>query len=151
MRPRSHRSPLLIHPWFALTFLCFQASLLSCHNCDRPKSLGMTTVFKDYGQSLTYSNSKMYPRFFEIQPTWNDEGQIIGFTYTQLRNNQTYINYYTLWFRLITTAIIPFILMLICNLGIIVYYRKNRYVQNLCSNTLKYTVFSWVKKLRWAL
>ena len=98
---------------------------------------------------LLHSNSKMYSRFFEIQPTWNDGGQIIGFTYTQLRNNQTYINYYTLWFRLITTAIIPFILMLICNLGIIVYYRKNRYDQNVCSKTSKYTVFSWVKKLRW--
>ena len=89
----------------------------------------------------------MNSRFFEIQPTWNDGGQIIGFTYTQLRNNQTYINYYTLWFRLITTAIIPFILMLICNLGIIVYYRKNRYDQNLCSKTSKYTVFSWIKKI----
>ena len=109
---------------------------------DRPKSQGMTTVL-----SLKFSNSKMYSRFFEIQPTWNDGGQIIGFTYTQLRNNQTYINYYTLWFRLITTAIIPFILMLICNLGIIVYYRKNRYVENLCSNNSKYTVFSWVKKI----
>jgi hypothetical protein len=67
-------------------------------------------------------------RFFEIEPTWDaDEEVVTGFTYTKLRNDKTYVTVYTLWFRLIATAVVPFCLMLFCNVGIIFYYRKNRY------------------------
>ena len=79
-----------------------------------------------FAENLGLSILPFIYRFFEIKPSWNDEGEMIGFVYTQLRNNQTYITVYTLWFRLVTTAIIPFVLMLICNLGIIFYYRKNK-------------------------
>ena len=65
-------------------------------------------------------------RFLELETLWNENGEATGFTYSKLRKNKTYLTVYTLWYRLITTAILPFILMFLFNLGIICYYRKNR-------------------------
>ena len=66
-------------------------------------------------------------RFFELDYTMDPAGHITGFGYSDLRKHETYVVAYTLWFRLVTTAIIPFLVMLCCNLGIIIYYRRNRY------------------------
>ena len=65
-------------------------------------------------------------RFLEIETTRDVNGAVSGFAYTKLRNDKTYVTVYTLWFRLIATAVVPFLLMLFCNVGIIFYYRKNR-------------------------
>ena len=58
------------------------------------------------------------PRFFELTPTIDAEGAFQGFDYTDLRKNPLYITLYTLWFRLIVTAALPFILMVFFNLRI---------------------------------
>ncbi len=66
------------------------------------------------------------PRFLEMQPILDDDGNVKAFVYTEIRRNKTYIQVYTLWFRLIATAALPFILMLFFNLRILKYYRENR-------------------------
>ena len=68
------------------------------------------------------------PRFFEIEAEVDRQGQFVAFVYTKVRKNKTYIKAYTLWFRLVATAAIPFFLMLFFNLRILIYYRKNRLV-----------------------
>ena len=66
------------------------------------------------------------PRFFEIEAETDKNGDFVAFIYSQLRKNKTYIKAYTLWFRLVATAALPFFLMLFFNLRILIYYRKNR-------------------------
>ena len=68
------------------------------------------------------------PRFFELTPDLDEGGVFNGFSYTELRQNPVYITLYTLWFRLIVTAALPFILMVFFSLRILFYYRKNRWV-----------------------
>ena len=68
------------------------------------------------------------PRFFELTPDIDDEGVFQGFTYTELRKNPRYITVYTLWFRLIVTAALPFVLLVFFTLRILIYYRGNGYV-----------------------
>ena len=71
-------------------------------------------------------------RFLEIDPLMDEKNiTVIGFTYSDLRTDRTYITAYTLWFRLFATAVVPFCIMLFCNAAIIFYYRKNRYVPTL--------------------
>jgi hypothetical protein len=66
------------------------------------------------------------PRFFEIEAETDHQGQFVAFIYSKVRKNKTYIKAYTLWFRLVATAALPFFLMLFFNLRILIYYRKNR-------------------------
>ena len=66
------------------------------------------------------------PRFFEIEAETDKNGEFVAFIYSKLRKNKTYIKAYTLWFRLVATAALPFFLMLFFNLRILIYYRKNR-------------------------
>ncbi len=73
----------------------------------------------------------MMSRFFEIDHIFGDDDKISGFGYSPLRKDETYVKFYTLWFRLITTGVIPFLIMLWCNLGIIIYYRRNRLVSRI--------------------
>jgi hypothetical protein len=81
------------------------------------------------------------PRFFEIDfvtsssnrtaaanATEAAAGSMFQYGLSNLRKNQTFITAYTLWFRLISTAALPFALTLFFNLGILIYYKKNRYV-----------------------
>ncbi len=89
-----------------------------------------------------------FPRFLETKAVYNNSTGIFEkFEYTDmrwdlrlltsssfaiiaidlLRKNTTYITVYTLWFRLISTAALPFTLMLFFNLKILIYYRRNRY------------------------
>ena len=65
-------------------------------------------------------------RFFELTPTFDQDGEFSGFDYTNLRKDQTYVKVYTLWYRLVMTAAIPFSLMVFLNFRIVVYYRKNK-------------------------
>lgn len=65
-------------------------------------------------------------RFFEIQAAPQDGDG--GFVYTEIRKNKLYITVYTLWFRLIATAVVPFALLCFFNIKILVFYRKNRQV-----------------------
>ena len=65
-------------------------------------------------------------RFFELTPTYDINGSLNGFDYTKLRKNQTYVKVYTLWFRLVMTAAIPFVLMVFLNLKIMLYFKRNR-------------------------
>ena len=65
-------------------------------------------------------------RFFELTPTFDQDGEFNGFDYTNLRKDQTYVKVYTLWYRLVMTAAIPFSLMVFLNFRIVVYYRKNK-------------------------
>ena len=68
-------------------------------------------------------------RFLEIDPLMDAENTtVIGFTYSDLRTDSTYLTAYTLWFRLFATAVVPFCIILFCNAAIVFYYRKNRYI-----------------------
>ncbi len=68
------------------------------------------------------------PRFLEIdlKPANETANTTLSFGYSELRTNQTYITVYTLWIRMIATAGLPFLLMMFFNLGILVYYKRNR-------------------------
>ncbi len=55
-----------------------------------------------------------------------EDDTVVGFKYSELRKDNTYIVVYTLWLRLIFTAVLPFILMVVFNLKILLYYKKNR-------------------------
>ena len=68
------------------------------------------------------------PRLVEIsyKPGNETANTTLSFGYSDVRKDQTYITVYTLWIRLIVTAALPFILLMFFNLGILVYYKKNR-------------------------
>ena len=66
------------------------------------------------------------PRFFELTPAIDRNGDTNGFEYTDLRKNHFFVTVYTLWFRLIVTAALPFVLMVFFNVRILIYYKKNR-------------------------
>ena len=69
------------------------------------------------------------PRFFELKPMTDKDGIDIGlFEYTELRRDKVYVTAYTLWARLLFTAVVPFVLMVFFNLRILIYYKRNRYV-----------------------
>ena len=65
------------------------------------------------------------PRFFELTPDIDEDGVWQGFAYTNLRKNPLYLTVYTLWFRLIVTAALPFVLMVVFTLRILYHYRGN--------------------------
>ena len=66
------------------------------------------------------------PRLLELTPAVDRNGDVNGFEYTALRRNKLYVTLYTLWFRLLVTAALPFLLMVFFNLRILIYYKKNR-------------------------
>ena len=74
------------------------------------------------------------PRFFELKPMTDKNGIDIDgvFEYTELRRDKVYVTAYTLWARLLFTAVVPFVLMVFFNLRILIYYKRNRYVSKLC-------------------
>lgn len=65
------------------------------------------------------------PRFFELTSAIDSNGVVNGFEYTELRTNKVYVTLYTLWFRLIVTAALPFVLMVFFNVRILIYYKKH--------------------------
>ncbi len=68
------------------------------------------------------------PRFFEISPVVSNATAVtVDFKYSDLRKDPVYIEVYTLWIRLVFTAVVPFVLMLVFNVKILLYYKKNRY------------------------
>ena len=71
------------------------------------------------------------PRFFELKPVTDKDGTDIDgvFEYTELRRDKVYVTAYTLWARLVFTAVLPFVLMVFFNLRILIYYKRNRYVK----------------------
>lgn len=56
----------------------------------------------------------------------NDADVAVGVEYTALRTDGTYIVFYFMWFRLISTIALPFGLMLYFNIKVFSYYKQNR-------------------------
>ena len=85
------------------------------------------------------------PRFFELKPMTDKNGIDIDgvFEYTELRRDKVYVTAYTLWARLVFTAVLPFVLMVFFNLRILIYYKRNRYVTSkfLCNIPSYFTFY----------
>ena len=56
----------------------------------------------------------------------NVTSEAVGLEYTSLRTDPGYIVAYVMWYRLVMTIAVPFVLMLLFNIKIIAYYRQNR-------------------------
>ena len=128
-----------VPPFIAITFICSTASTYACLSVAFERYISICRGQTD--SSFVTKKVRYYilvillisaivdvPRFFELTPDIDDEGVFQGFTYTELRKNPRYITVYTLWFRLIVTAALPFVLLVFFTLRILIYYRGNGYV-----------------------
>ena len=113
------------------------ASTYTCLAIALERFLGICRA--QYGNTLVVRKARYYifgilfitlivdaSRFFELQPTFEEDGELNGFEYSSLRKHQTYVKVYTLWFRLIMTATVPTILMVFLYMRIAAYFRKNK-------------------------
>ncbi len=64
---------------------------------------------------------------FSSPKTVTEPDGAVGFEYSDLRTNPTYIVAYIMWYRLLTTIALPFGLMMFFNLKVFTYYKRNRY------------------------
>ncbi|XP_040583670.1 FMRFamide receptor [Lepeophtheirus salmonis] len=135
----------MFFPWFIypIAGIAMTGSTYTCIAIAFERFLGICYAHSDIPRHSRYYIIAItcisliidFPRFFEIGSTRVGEDGKVRFTYSELRKNELYLTFYILWFRLFSTAAVPFVLMLFFNYKILKHYRRNSFINNQNSNS----------------
>lgn len=124
--------PILTYPVAGLsmtgsTYMCVAISveryLGICH-----RTIKLHRKFRFYLVGIVFLTFAIEsPRFFEIEGY--QRNGTYSYKYAKHRWSASYVTYYSMWFRLFATALVPLVALIYFNAKIFVYYRENNFTR----------------------